>query len=176
MITLVTPSIQGWVPHAPPRASARPTPSSRNTGSVPGSVPGSASGSSHRPRSERLFEEPRSENTWTGNAAAIGLMGASAVGAYGVGKASVRASRGLNDTLGTVRASALGVANDGRRAISRATAQVDAAMPTIVEAAENTLSTIENLRLAMKLLFGLVVVYLLSEIYKSVTIKKRLLY
>ncbi|AET42643.1 hypothetical protein EXVG_00294 [Emiliania huxleyi virus 202] len=172
MITLVTPSIQGWVPPVPPRASAGPTPASRNTGPVPGPT----SGSSDRPRSERLFEEPRSGNAWTGAAASIGMVGAAAAGAYGVGNASVRASRGLNDTLGTVRASALGVANDGRRAISRATAQVDAAMPTIVEAAENTLSTIENLRLAMKLLFGLVVVYLLSEIYKSVTIRKRLLY
>ena len=171
MITLVTPSVQAWVPNVPPRPTARPT-SSRNTGPVPGS----ASGSSHRPRSERLFEEPRSGTTWTGSAASIGMMGAAAAGAYGVGNASVRASRGLNNTLGTVRASAVGVANDSRRAISRATAQVDAAMPTIVEAAENTLSTIENLRLAMKILFGLVVVYLLSEIYKSVTTKKRLLY
>ncbi len=163
MISLVTPSIQGWVPNVPPRTTAGSTHSSRNTGPIPGP----ASGSSRQPRSERLFEEPRSGNTWTGSAASIGMMGAAAAGAYGVGNASVRASRGLTDTLGTVRASSVGFANDGRRAIRRATAQVDAAIPTIVEAAENTLSTIENLRLAMKILFGLVVIYLLAEIYKK---------
>tara|TARA_B100000767_G_scaffold38684_1_gene32607 strand:- start:3080 stop:3592 length:513 start_codon:yes stop_codon:yes gene_type:complete len=170
MISLVTPSIQGWVPNVPPRPTTGSTSSSRNTGPIPGS------GFSHRPRSERLFEEPRNGNTWTGSAAYVGMMGAAAAGAYGVGNASVRASRGLNDTLGTVRASAVGIGNDSRRAISRVTAQVDAAVPTILEAAENTLSTIENLRLAMKILFGIVVIYLLSEIYKSVTIQKRVRY
>jgi len=162
MITLVTPTIQGMP--VPPRPEPSPPlgTSSRTSGPMPQSS-----------RSDTLFEEPPADHRWGDSTMYAGLFGGVGMGMYGVGSAAVGVRRSAANTMGTVQ-------NSINSTAQRVTRTVDAGMrqglPVLLEAAENTKSSAKNFSLAIKIIIGLMVLFLLLEIYKINTNRKRYYY
>lgn len=163
MISLVTPTISGMP--VPPQPAPSPPLSSTSKNPRPGPRSGS--------RSDTLFTEPSEHHRWDDRAMYMGLAGGAGMGMFGIGSAAMGARASVSNTLGACQASV-------NSATQRVTQTVDVGMrqglPAILEAAENTKSSAQNFSLAIKIIIVLMVLFLLLEIYKINTNRKRYYY
>ncbi|UKZ11020.1 hypothetical protein EhVM1_000005 [Emiliania huxleyi virus M1] len=162
MITLVTPTIQGMPVPPKPEPSPPLGTSSRTFGSMPKSS-----------RSDTLFEEPPADHRWGDSAMYAGLFGGVGMGMYGVGSAAVGAKRSVANTMGTMQNS---INSTAQRVTRTVDAGVRQGLPVLLESAEKVKSSAKILSFVITIMFGIMVLFLLLEIYKINTNRKRYYY